>query len=66
MKKHLLWVLMLCLTVLSSQLLFAQERTVTGTVSDNQGAPLSGANISVKNTNRVKVLIFLLILKPFY
>jgi TonB-linked SusC/RagA family outer membrane protein len=42
---------MLCLTVLSSQALFAQGRTVTGTVSDNQGAPLSGANVSVKNSN---------------
>src|SRR4051812_36001965 len=51
MKKDLfLWVFTLCLSVFSSQVLFGQQRTVTGTVTDVQGAPLAGANVSVKNS----------------
>ena len=30
---------------------FAQEKTITGVVSDNLG-PLPGANVNVKGTNR--------------
>ena len=32
------------------QLTFAQEKTVSGTVTDNSGLPLPGVNIIVKNT----------------
>ncbi|MBT8275906.1 MAG: SusC/RagA family TonB-linked outer membrane protein [Bacteroidia bacterium] len=32
------------------QLTFAQEKTISGTVSDNTGLPLPGVNIVVKNT----------------
>ncbi|MFC5044207.1 SusC/RagA family TonB-linked outer membrane protein [Aquimarina hainanensis] len=33
------------------QLTFAQEKTVTGTVTDNSGLPLPGVNILIKGTN---------------
>ena len=33
------------------QLTFAQEKTISGTVSDNSGLPLPGVNIIVKGTN---------------
>ena len=33
------------------QFSFAQEKNVSGTVTDNQGLPLPGVNIIVKNTN---------------
>ncbi len=36
--------------ILSSQLFFAQERTVSGTVLDNAGMPLPGASVLVKGT----------------
>ncbi|MBF4507079.1 SusC/RagA family TonB-linked outer membrane protein [Flavobacterium sp. JLP] len=36
--------------MLSSQLFFAQERTVSGTVLDNAGMPLPGASVLVKGT----------------
>lgn len=39
------------LLVLFAQLSFAQERTVTGTVSDNSGLPLPGVSILVKGTS---------------
>ena len=32
------------------QLTFAQEKTISGTVSDNSGLPLPGVNIIVKGT----------------
>jgi TonB-linked SusC/RagA family outer membrane protein len=38
------------LFVLFVQLSFAQERTVTGTVSDNNGLPLPGVSVLVKGT----------------
>ncbi len=38
------------LFVLFVQIAFAQERTVTGTVSDNNGLPLPGVSILVKGT----------------
>jgi TonB-linked SusC/RagA family outer membrane protein len=34
-----------------SQLAFSQERTVSGTVSDNAGMPIPGVTVSVKGTN---------------
>lgn len=36
--------------VLSSQLFFAQERAISGTVSDNAGIPLPGVSVLVKGT----------------
>ena len=38
------------LTVLFAQLTFAQERAVSGTVSDNAGMPLPGVSVLVKGT----------------
>ena len=37
--------------VLVVQFAFAQEKTISGTVSDNSGLPLPGVNIIVKNTS---------------
>lgn len=39
------------LLVLVVQLTFAQEKTISGTVSDDVGLPLPGANIIIKETN---------------
>ena len=39
------------LLVFVVQLTFAQEKTISGTVSDNGGLPLPGVNIIVKNTS---------------
>ena len=38
------------LLVLVVQLTFAQEKTISGTVTDNTGLPLPGVNIIVKGT----------------
>ncbi|GAA4270846.1 SusC/RagA family TonB-linked outer membrane protein [Aquimarina gracilis] len=35
-----------------SNLVFAQQRTISGTVTDNEGIPLPGVNISIKDTNK--------------
>ena len=40
---------MLCFFIAS--ITFAQEKTISGTVTDDQGIPLPGVNIIVKNTN---------------
>lgn len=40
------------LLMLVVQISFAQDRTITGTVTDDQGIPLPGVNINVENTNR--------------
>lgn len=40
------------LIVLMTQLTFAQERTVTGIVSDNTGTPMPGVSILVKGTQQ--------------
>lgn len=50
MKKRLQGMLTLLL-VLVVQISFAQEKTVTGTVSDEQGLPLPGVNVIVQGTN---------------
>ena len=50
MKKRLNGILTLFL-VFMVQLTFAQQKTVTGTVTDNTGLPLPGVNIIVKGTN---------------
>ena len=50
MRSKFKWIFTLLLA-LSIQFSFAQEKTVTGVVSDKTG-PLPGANIIVKGTNR--------------
>lgn len=49
MKTKLNGILTLCLA-LAVQFLFAQEKMVSGTVSDDQGMPLPGATVIVKGT----------------
>jgi TonB-dependent starch-binding outer membrane protein SusC len=48
-------VLVLLLATFSFMLSFAQERVITGTVRDDKQAPLSGATVTVKNTNSITV-----------
>lgn len=50
MRSKFKWIFTL-LMALTMQFSFAQEKTVTGTVSDEKG-PLPGANVVVKNTTR--------------
>ena len=42
---------LLLLLFLASTAVYAQRTTITGTVSDEQGAPLTGATVQVKGTN---------------
>ncbi len=51
MKKRLSGILTLLL-VLVAQVTFAQQLTITGTVTDGQGLPLPGVNVLVEGTNR--------------
>lgn len=44
-------VLLAVLLLFFVQFSFAQEKTITGNVTDNNGAPLPGVNIIIKNTN---------------
>ena len=37
---------------LITQITFAQDRTVSGTVSDNSGMPLPGVSVLVKGTQK--------------
>ncbi|UQD56058.1 TonB-dependent receptor [Flavobacterium sp. K5-23] len=39
------------LVVLMTQITFAQNKTITGVVSDNEGKPLTGVNVKVKGTS---------------
>src|ERR1700742_1576151 len=41
--------IMLC--VLLTQAAFSQSKTITGKVSDDKGAPIQGATVTVKGTN---------------
>jgi len=43
--------ILVLLVVLMAQLTFAQERVVTGVVSDDAGMPIPGVNVLVKGTN---------------
>jgi TonB-linked SusC/RagA family outer membrane protein len=43
--------ILVLLVVLMTQLTFAQERAVTGVVSDNTGMPIPGVSVLVKGTN---------------
>lgn len=45
--------MMLVLCMLTFLFSFSQSRTVTGTVSDDKGAPLSGATVAIKNSAAV-------------
>ena len=49
MRVHRYKLLMLCFLIASFA--FAQEKTISGTVTDNKGIPLPGVNIIVKNTS---------------
>ncbi|MFD2516908.1 SusC/RagA family TonB-linked outer membrane protein [Salinimicrobium flavum] len=51
MKQRLSGILTLLL-VLVAQIAFAQQKTVTGTVTDSEGLPLPGVNVLIENTNR--------------
>ena len=42
--------LLVLLTVLFAQLTFAQERAVSGTVTDNAGMPLPGVSVLLKGS----------------
>ncbi|MBD0723977.1 SusC/RagA family protein [Flavobacterium sp. L1I52] len=54
--KHLfLKYLVLCSILLSGMYTFAQTNTITGTIKDNTGMPIPGANVLIKNsTNGVQ------------
>ncbi|TRZ43085.1 SusC/RagA family TonB-linked outer membrane protein [Robertkochia solimangrovi] len=51
MKSKFTWILTLFLAF-GLQFSFAQEKTISGTVTDQDGLPLPGANVSVKGTAR--------------
>ncbi len=51
MRSKFKWIFTLLLAF-SMQFSFAQEKTVSGTVTDNNGMPLPGATVLVKGTNR--------------
>src|SRR5215203_931995 len=52
MRKHVFYqVVVLLLCTLSSSILFAQEKKISGTITDDKGDPLSGATVSVKNSS---------------
>ncbi|MDT0674969.1 SusC/RagA family TonB-linked outer membrane protein [Autumnicola musiva] len=51
MKKKLQRLLVL-MPLLVGHLIFAQEKVVTGTVTDSDGMPIPGVNVVVENTNR--------------
>src|SRR5688500_15413304 len=44
-------VLLLLFTILCTQILWAQTRTVTGTVTDDKGAQLARVSVQVKGAN---------------
>ena len=50
MKRKLIGMLTLFL-VLVAQSILAQEKTISGTVTDNNGLPLPGVNVVIKNTS---------------
>lgn len=50
MNSKFLLLLTLCLG-LTGQLIFAQEKTITGTVTDENGMPIPGVNVVVQNTS---------------
>jgi TonB-linked SusC/RagA family outer membrane protein len=52
-QNHYKPLLILFACILSVFAAFAQSRTITGMVSDDKGSPLSGATVSLKNSNVV-------------
>ncbi len=48
--KHKLHLYLACLFALVVQFGFAQEKTITGTITDDTGVPLPGANVIIKET----------------
>ena len=42
--------LLMALTIFTAQMSFAQEKEISGTVTDGSGVPLLGVNIIVKGT----------------
>lgn len=44
------WVSFILLSVLFTQNVFSQNKTITGKVSDDKGAPLAGVSVTVKGT----------------
>lgn len=50
MKRKLRLILTLLITLVAG-ITFAQEKTVTGTVTDSEGLPLPGVNVLIKGTN---------------
>ena len=48
MRKH---ALLLAVLMLIAALVYAQTRTITGTVRDSKGDPVPFANVTVKGTN---------------
>ncbi|MEW7279928.1 SusC/RagA family TonB-linked outer membrane protein [Aquimarina sp. 2201CG1-2-11] len=52
MNKSIKTTLLMLFATLVTQTSFAQEKTITGVISDNKGLPLPGVNIQVKDTNK--------------
>src|SRR6185312_10523239 len=52
MKKFTKKLLLFSFFSLCAMITFAQERTITGTIKDNNGAPLANASVLVKGTNK--------------
>src|SRR5258707_5190739 len=50
MKRMLVQCSMVILLLLISQFIFAQNKTVSGTVSDKNGAPIAGVSVTAKGT----------------
>ena len=52
MRKMMLWIAgLVCLSLLPASLL-AQERTISGKITDASGAPLPAVSVVVKQTNK--------------
>jgi hypothetical protein len=60
MRSKFKWILTL-LIALSMQFSFAQQKTVSGVVSDSSG-PVPGVNVVVKGTKRVYRLIWMAVI----
>jgi hypothetical protein len=52
MKKSLQLIILLIALLLPGSILFAQEKTVSGTVLSEENKPLEGVTVTVKGTNR--------------
>jgi uncharacterized GH25 family protein len=52
MKKSLHLIILVIALLLPGTALFAQDKNVTGVVLSEEGKPLEGITVSVRNTNR--------------